>query len=230
MKRREFLRKGLALGATALLPGTGFTASSWLPAGKPLMPIWEAALGKHWDVVKEWLCLDPSLINVTGEAMRRYSGLTLLHLASTLTSDVEVLRYLIARGTEVNAVTEDHVTSLHFAVCNNSAEVVKYLISQGADVNMKDDDGCTPLHCAARYGETGLAKILIDSGADLMAKTEIGGTPLHIAVVHGRAEVIKFLIDSGADVNAITVGGKTPLDCADTDEKKRILHEVMART
>jgi hypothetical protein len=49
MKRRDFLHKGLALGAAALLPGAGFSASNLLPlastapAVEPLLPIWEAA-------------------------------------------------------------------------------------------------------------------------------------------------------------------------------------------
>jgi hypothetical protein len=178
-----------------------------------LLPIWEVAVDGDWHIVKEWLRRDPSLINVTGAAVR-YNGLTLFHLASTLSSDIEVLKYLIARGAKVNAMSEDCVTPLHFAVCNNSAEVVQYLISQGADVHAKDADGFTSLHCAACYGETKPAKILIDSGAELTAKTKSGYTPLHYAAWHGKTEVVEFLIDSGADVHAKDIAGRTPMHLA----------------
>jgi hypothetical protein len=48
MQRRDFLRKGLALGAATMLPGAGLhlagTPLSAVPVVEPLMPIWEAAV------------------------------------------------------------------------------------------------------------------------------------------------------------------------------------------
>ena len=139
MRRRDFLRKGLALGATALLPEVGLTASNLLsaapivPVVEPLIPIWEAAVGGHWNIVKEWLRLDPSLVNITGEFMWG-KKLTLLHLAANLwNSDVDVLKHLVTQGADVNAKSEDGDTPLHFAAEWNSVEIVKYLVSRGAD-------------------------------------------------------------------------------------------------
>jgi hypothetical protein len=40
MKRRQFLRGGLALGAATLLPGVGISASNWLPSGS-VVPVVE---------------------------------------------------------------------------------------------------------------------------------------------------------------------------------------------
>jgi len=71
MQRREFLQSTLALGATAMLPGTGLAANNGLPASaaipavEPLMPIWEAAVNGHWNIVEQWLRRDPSLIAMT---------------------------------------------------------------------------------------------------------------------------------------------------------------------
>jgi len=148
MQRRDFLRKGLLLGTAALLPGAGI-AAKWDAVSaieQPLLPIWEAAVGGHWSIVKEWLRLDPTLINVTGKATLYdidYKKASLLHLATALNPDVGLLQYLVSLGADVNAMFEARKPSdgggyetlrtpppIYFAVLDNSnVDILRFLVS-----------------------------------------------------------------------------------------------------
>ena len=229
MKRREFLRKGLALGATAMLPGAGLSASNLIPAipavpvlasvVEPSMTIWEAATAGHWGIVKEWLRLDPSLTAITGRAMlgegkhceHLFRNQTLLNVA-VRTGETEAIKFLIDLGADVNQTGDDNGNPLiYYAVHGGNPEVVKILIDAGADPTARDIADGTPLHIAVFGGMTEIVKILIEAGEDVNVITQGGLTPLHLASWFGhRTEIIKYLIDSGADLTA-RYGGKTPL-------------------
>jgi hypothetical protein len=120
---------------------------------------------------------------------------------ATYNLDLEVIKYLISKGADVNALDGiDCWTPLHYAANNNYIETVKYLISKGADINARCARNSTPLHKVA-YGP-----------AD--------GPPAAI-------EILKYLISKGADVNAKDIQGKKPIDWATcSEEKKRILREA----
>ena len=184
---------------------------------EPLMPIWDAAVAGHWDIVKEWLWRDPSLINVTGEAsvadwMSEYKDLSLFHLAVAWCSDVEVLKYLVSQGADVQKTRGSNKTSLHIAALHNSVEVLQYLISQDADVNAVEQHwNRSPLHYACEKNSWDVAQYLISQGADVHARDCEGYTPLHIAAMENTVEVLQCLVSQGADVHAKCAGNGTPL-------------------
>ena len=124
-------------------------------------------------------------------------GRTPLAVAVGGGKSLEIAKFLISKGADVNAKGYRGETLLHNAGATWATgttfniEIVKFLVSHGADVNAKDDKGLTPLHYAAGY-------------YDVRWRERRGE----------RMETIKFLISNGADVNAKDDGDKTPLDYA----------------
>jgi len=96
-------------------------------------------------------------VNALDEASR-----TPLH-RSAANGHVAIVRFLIAKGTKVNAKSDNGITPLHFAADEGNGEVVQLLIDNGADVNAKDDDGRTPLYYAGRHTE--VRALLLKHGA-----------------------------------------------------------------
>ena|GEM_PF-2038689 len=154
---------------------------------------------------------------------------TLLHHAVEHNPNVEVIKFLVSRGADLNAKHSDGGgTMLHCAAWNNTnAEVLKYLISQGADINAIQYNYMTPLHSAASNNTNiEVLQYLISQGADVNASNGIV-SPLSLASQrNANAEILKHLISKGANVNSRDNAGRTALDYASTEEKKAILREA----
>jgi hypothetical protein len=127
--------------------------------------------------------------------------------------EIDTVRDLIEKGTDVNAVTEDAWTALMLAAQNGHTDTVKVLLDAGADVNAANKDGWTPLMVATPRGDAKLTKELLDAGADVNATMKNGGTALIVAAVHGHTDIAKMFLDAGANVNAVNAG-LTTLDIA----------------
>jgi len=216
---------------------------------KPQQRIWEAAVNRDWDTVKELLQCDPSLITVTGND-DEYE-ISLLHLAIGKEADLKLVEYLVSLGADINAqfnVREPDIDnngkvrgyytyptppSLHFAVIQDDSniDILQYLVLQGSDINATANSGLTPLHCAAMYSyRMKTLEYLISVGADIHARDECGNTPLHYAAQWSfNDDILKYLIAQGADRNAINNDGMTPLDIANTEEKRYILRDAMVQ-
>jgi ankyrin repeat protein len=127
---------------------------------------------------------------------------------------VHVMRDLIARGADVNAVYgEEGTTALMDAAEAGNVEMTETLLRGGAHVNVQtmDDDNFAALHCAARGGHLEVVKTLIRHGAkvDVIAKSGNGGvpaTPLSIAVCTNHEDVVEALLQAGSDPNAFGLG------------------------
>jgi len=67
---------------------------------------------------------------------------------------VEIVKYLVSQGANINGRDNDDWTPLHYAAGRDtkgnsrSIDVMNCLISLGADVNAKTNQGATPLDCA----------------------------------------------------------------------------------
>jgi len=136
---------------------------------------------------------------------------------------LEVTRYLISLGADVNAKTAMGRTALLKAVWNGAVELVQVLLEHpNAKLDIIDSSGRTALHMAA-WGQFGgrllrkasinpeespeCCQLLLQKGALLnqfnlpSARDIYGVTPLGTCCGTGGSRCIDMLVEAGADVN-----------------------------
>jgi len=100
---------------------------------------------------------------------------TLLGLAVKENSSIEIGQILIDYGSDVNAVTEDHLVLLSMV---DNIEWAKLLIENGANVNYRETAGLTPIDHHIGLSSYELIIYLIEKGADPWMQDDNGDTPI----------------------------------------------------
>lgn len=129
-------------------------------------------------------------------------GMTPLLSAASRPDNLEVVKYLVSQGADVNKVVGNRV-ALELASGNNDLAMARFLVEQGAIVNPKVRTA--PILTAAWRGDVQLVKYLIDQGADVNVRAtpkKRVERPLNLAFYGQNPEVAKLLIDRGADLHA----------------------------
>ena len=117
-----------------------------------------------------------------------------LHYAAQ-NGSYKLMKYFIAKGTDVLLKTEDGLNCLHIAACHGHLNLCKTLINEiNFDVNIADDEGWTALHRSAQSGNDELFGFIADKGTDVFLKTKRGQNCLHIASFSGDLNLCNILI------------------------------------
>ncbi|MOA21233.1 Ankyrin repeats (3 copies) [compost metagenome] len=150
------------------------------------LDLYEAAELDELDKVKKILASNPALIHGRDEY-----EFTVLHGAVN-TENVEMIRYLIEQGADVNAQNDEGYTPLHIALYPDVADC---LLAHGALINLPSYDGSTPLHTQVSDGEErwDVIMLLLARGADRHLKDEEGYTPLDVALQREEKEIAAIL-------------------------------------
>ncbi|MBX9400720.1 ankyrin repeat domain-containing protein [Lysobacter sp. BMK333-48F3] len=123
-----------------------------------------------------------------------------LPVLAAVLPDLRLLRALIAKGVDLNAVAVG--TTPLLAATRDSwhgrPDAVMTLLANGADPRLADHEGNTPLHHAARSSDPGVAALLFDAQAELDPVNDDGLTPLGVACASGNWRLAKFLLERGA--------------------------------
>lgn len=121
-------------------------------------------------------------------------------------SDNKVIEHLISKnGNNVNKLTHDGRTYLHWAAYSGKLEIMKYLISKGAKTNVIDTHGNTFMNFAASSGQSNLDiyKYSFKIGVDITKeKNHDGANALLLIASHLKDyKIVDLFVSKGASLN-----------------------------
>ena len=154
---------------------------------------------------------------------------------------LEVAKFLLDHGANVNSRNDRGYTPLHYATGSGSKAMVELFLDRQAEANGENNEGMRPLHLAASRGFLRVMEALLVHGADPNAQM-IGGTieplgkgggydratPLHYAAAGGYLAIVKLLLDHKAEVNVKARNGRTPLHAAADFNRLEIVKLLLA--
>ncbi|MBZ5600561.1 MAG: ankyrin repeat domain-containing protein [Acidobacteriia bacterium] len=155
----------VCLMTTAFAQGRG-QKGGFGGASGPDGQLWQAAFDGNLEGVKAALAQGAS-VNAKGRG-----GFSAL-LAASRNGSLEVVRYLVEHGAEVDERNNARdKTPLLAAAFDGHYDIAEYLIEHGANINVQAVNGWTPLHDAAYIGNFQIVKLLVDHGANLSLRNE----------------------------------------------------------
>lgn len=160
----------------------------------------EAVYCGHYPVVIELLTRQPNGIFFTlaeEGGMKRTPLMT-----AALRGHDELVKYLIYKGANINALSSHDATPLHHACLGGvkqcSLETIIFMINQGAAINAVDFAGDTPLHYAVGARRADWVACLLHFGADPIWANKSGKTPLDLAAAIESNEILECFRELGA--------------------------------
>ena len=161
------------------------------------------------------------------------SGLTVLHYATEVSIDPSsclIVKQLINRGANINAVTNDEkLTPLMLACKNKNVSVVNCLLQNGANVVLTSDNGWTALHFVVdEFNDSSeILRSLLNNGADVNARSIDNETPLMVASQSSDVETVTLLIEQGAYVDLQDEKDNTALHNAVSRKSEEIVGTLL---
>lgn len=121
------------------------------------------------------------LKGATDANLRNAPGYSPLILAVANPRSKDMAAALIEARADLEAVSPDGKTALHYALDGGDGEMVALLLKSGANPNARNPTGNTPLHLAISYKRAELADQLLAAKADPNLRNNDGLTPLDLA-------------------------------------------------
>ena len=120
---------------------------------------------------------------------------TPLQTASRLGLD-NVVRILLTRNADINAVDMNGNTALHTAALNSQLSIVKLLLEKNTNLDIQNKVGNTALHLAVISGNIDIVGELILKGANTRIRNNDGKYPRDIARANNSAAIFEVLRES----------------------------------
>ena len=116
------------------------------------------------------------------------------------TSKLNLIKFLIKNGEDLEAKDPNGQTPLHTTSANGSVKGMQLLLEARAKVSPRDNQDATPLHLAAYNGELEAVQVLLGAHADIESKAR-GRTAFGLALMQGHLPVATYLLERRAHVN-----------------------------
>lgn len=138
--------------------------------------------------------------------------LTPLHMAA-LSDDIDIVGFLLTKGSKINAQSADGFTALHYAARNGNLELVKLLISKGA--THLDGEYEVWEKGIMAYGKAAQKWGVLAPLAFLAAGNKSRNwKPIHLAARRGHTEVVEYLMQNGESASLETNDKLSPIHLA----------------
>ena len=155
-----------------------------------------AARRNQLEIVKMLIQHDRVLLNKKASS----TGETPLMAASARRcGHMEICRFLVESGCNVNAQDCNGKTALVIAVSNRHLDVVRLLLAAGCNVEVGDDENRTAIYWAATGGSIDVLRELFLHSATMCLIDKHGWTPFALTHYWKRDKVPEFLIQSYSD-------------------------------
>lgn len=115
-------------------------------------------------------------------------------LIAAQNNDLDELNNQLKQGIDINSLSDDGWSALHFAAFRGYDQIVEFLLKAKINVNIQGKVyHRTALHYAVDRANLQSVKLLIEGGADTKIKDIAGKTALDIAQDKGFSEIVKIL-------------------------------------
>jgi ankyrin repeat protein len=140
-------------------------------------------------------------------------------LAATHRNRIDVARFLIQEGADVNAKDFIQDTPFLYAGAEGRNDILKLALAAGANLKDINRYGGTALIPAAHHGHPDTVRVLLGTAIDKDHVNKLGWTALLEAVILGdggpvHTEIVRLLVEAGANVNIADRDKVTPLQHA----------------
>lgn len=192
------VKVGDRVGRTPLFFATDMHTLEWLfsrpvpkPSGELDSPDIVARLLDKGADVNARLTGRPFILHHNATGNRTLAEGSTAFIKAATTSDLELMRLLVARGADPKIKTRNNTTALMAAAGLNWVDISS-LGSEDASI--------------------AAIQICLDAGVDINAANDLGETAMHGAAQRGADKVMRFLAAHGADLEPRDKSGRTPMD------------------
>ena len=113
------------------------------------------------------------------------------------TNNLDIVKYLVLNGANINQVDKNDETPIFYAVRSNSLSIVKYLLSKGAKFKIKNKLNKTPIQIAEKKGYKDIVNHLHSKGGISTQDYK----ELEKAVKNNNFKLISKLLKKGININ-----------------------------
>ena len=188
-----------------------YVSSSALPDYEPgARRLYYAAMGGFHELVEHLILNYPQYAKTPGGK----SGIA-LHAAS-FEGHLQVVRYLLRLGVDVNVLNAQNNTPLLLASLKGHRDIVQCLLDHSADLDLRNKWHNSPILLAAFFGHIDIVRLLLEHNAEVNFQDDKGRTALHDAIrctrfQADRLQMVRLLLEHGANVNARNKKRRTPV-------------------